>query len=78
MHVDVQEVQTKIIMLINKAKAGEEILFEESGEVIAKLVPTQRKEKVSDRIGAMAGQIELADDFDAPLTGEEAKVFGFE
>ncbi len=61
--VTLQEAQTSLKGLINRAIQGEEILIEENGTPLAKLVPcpVALKNRVP---GLLKGQIWMADDFD--------------
>jgi len=74
MYANIKE--TTLSELVSHIKAGHEVTLEEDGAVLAKVIPAAKPQKMYGRIGAMAGEIEMADDFDAPLTGEEAVAFG--
>ena len=52
----------------------EEIIIANRGVPVARLSPAA-KEKPKRKLGDMAGQIWIADDFDAPLTGELLGLF---
>ena len=64
--VNIHEAKTHLSRLVERAAAGEEIIIARGGKPVAKLVaidhdPTPRKP------GSMQGQIQIAEDFDAPL-----------
>ena len=61
--------------LLNRARAGEEIVFLDGGQPVVKLVPAQDNPRA--RVAGMfKGQIWMSDDFSAPLTDEELKDWG--
>ena len=64
MVVNVHEAKTHLSRLIDRAAAGEEIVIGRAGTPVARLVPlAARPPRV---FGALAGQITVSDDFDAP------------
>lgn len=64
--VNVHEAKTHLSKLLELVQQGEEIMVAKAGRVIAKLVPAgQRPARRTP--GSARGQIEIADDFDAPL-----------
>ena len=83
MTVTIVEAQTDLSSLLEKAANGEEIIIEDSGRPIARLVSltpdfagngntpaTSGSTEDPERrasFGSMKGQIWMADDFDAPL-----------
>jgi antitoxin (DNA-binding transcriptional repressor) of toxin-antitoxin stability system len=83
MTVSIVEAQTDLTSLLVKAANGEEVIIEDSGQPIARLVgmskefagngrapETDDASEDPDRrasLGSMKGQIWMADDFDAPL-----------
>ena len=81
MTVTIVEAQTDLSSLLVKAANGEEIIIEDSGQPIARLVgmskefagnggglATDGEDPVRRAsLGSMKGQIWMADDFDAPL-----------
>lgn len=65
--VNVQESTLDLAALLRHMESGDEVVIARAGRLVARLAPyepTQRRRLVP---GAMAGQIRIADDFDAPL-----------
>jgi len=67
--VNMYEAKTQLSRLVDRAAAGEDILIARHGRPIAKL---SRLEPARHTIifGLLEGQIEVPDDFDAPLPTE--------
>lgn len=61
------EAKTRLSELVAAAERGEEVLIARDGKPAARLVALV-KEHPAVRLGILAGQIELAEDFDEPLT----------
>ncbi len=68
MQVNVYEAKTQLSRLLVRVEAGEEIVIARSGRAVARLVPVGAPARRSP--GALAGEIEIGDDFDAPLPPE--------
>ena len=67
--VNMHEAKTHLSRLVARVEAGEQIIIARDGRPVAQLVPYT--EPVRRRVfGRMRGQIEIADDFDAPLPPE--------
>ncbi len=67
--VNIHFAKTNLSKLIERAQKGEEIIVARSGTPVAMIVPwTQSKN--FDWLGADAGKVWVADDFDAPLPDE--------
>ena len=71
--VNVHAAKTHLSRLLEEAAAGEEIVIARAGKPLAKLVPVDRPKK--RRLGLLAGEIEVSDDFDAPLPEDMLKDF---
>jgi len=71
MQVNMHEAKTRLSELVAAAERGEEVLIARDGRPAARLVAVV-KQHPPVRLGVLAGQIELANDFDAPLPGFEA------
>jgi prevent-host-death family protein len=66
MQVNMHEAKTRLSELVAAAERGEEVLIARNGRPAVRLVAvTQEHSPV--QLGVLAGQIELADDFDEPL-----------
>jgi len=67
--VNIHEAKTQLSRLIAKVEQGEEVVIARAGEPVAKLVRAEPPKR-SRKLGAYAGKIWIADDFDAPLDPE--------
>jgi prevent-host-death family protein len=66
MQVTISEAKVHLAELLKAAEAGETVILTRHGKPVARIVGVD--EPVSlPRIGALKGQIWIADDFDAPL-----------
>ena len=72
--VNVQEAKTHLSRLLADVERGEAIAIARAGRVVARLVPATTGNRV---LGADAGRIRIADDFDAPLPAELLAAPGF-
>jgi prevent-host-death family protein len=72
--VNVHQAKSQLSRLLRAVATGEEIIIANRGVPVARLSPAA-KEKPKRKLGDMAGQIWIADDFDAPLTGELLGLF---
>lgn len=73
--LDVQDASSKLSELIERVRAGDEVVITLDGKPVARIVPAEQPEKRS-LIGLFKGQIEIADDFDAPLPDEVLREWG--
>ena len=66
--INIHQAKTHLSRLIQRALDGEEVVIAKAGKPLVKLVAIQPDEdKPTRRIGGeLAGQIWIADDFDAP------------
>ena len=74
MEINVHEAKTHLSRLLKRVAAGEEITIARAGVPVAKLIalaPASTKRP----LGAMEGQIYIADDFDAPLPADLLAMF---
>jgi antitoxin (DNA-binding transcriptional repressor) of toxin-antitoxin stability system len=67
--VNVHQAKTHLSQLLQEVEQGNEVVIARSGVPIARLVAWQAPAKRVAAPGAMRGQIELGDDFEAPLDG---------
>ena len=64
--LNVHEAQVQLAQLLERARQGEEIIIAEAGQPVARLVLIDKP--IAPRVpGSAAGQVVIADDFDAPL-----------
>ena len=61
------EAKTALSRLVDRAAAGEEIFIAKAGKPLAKLGPVSRA-GTPRQPGGWEGQVEISDDFDAPLS----------
>jgi prevent-host-death family protein len=66
MQVNMHEAKTRLSELVAAAERGEEVLIARHGTPAVRLVAVTR-EHAPVRLGVLAGQIEVGDDFDEPL-----------
>ncbi|HMN76427.1 MAG TPA: type II toxin-antitoxin system Phd/YefM family antitoxin [Burkholderiaceae bacterium] len=71
MQVNIYEAKTRLSELVEQAHAGETVIIAKAGTPMAKLVPLSEGPRAKIKFGLLKGQIEIADDFDAPLSDEE-------
>ncbi|HJL39932.1 MAG TPA: type II toxin-antitoxin system Phd/YefM family antitoxin [Myxococcales bacterium LLY-WYZ-16_1] len=75
--VNLYEAKTQLSALVERAAAGEEIIIAKAGRPLARLTPLQGRAQRRDP-GGWEGQVQMADDFDAPLPGDIAAAFGID
>ena len=74
-NVNIHEAKTHFSKLVDTAMHGEEIIIAKAGKPAARLVPL--REAVREiQFGLMQGEVEIAENFDAPLP--EDVLAGFE
>ena len=64
--VNIHEAKTHLSRLLIRVVAGEEIVISKAGKPMARLVPYQKPAR-KRVLGRGAGQMAIAEDFDAPL-----------
>ena len=74
MVVNIHEAKTHFSRLLQKVAEGEEITIARAGVPIAKLIAVAPS-AAARPLGAMQGQIYIADDFDAPLPPDLLALF---
>lgn len=68
--VNMHEAKTHFSKLVDSVVHGEEIVIARAGKPAARLIPLQESRQAGTagiRFGLMRGEVETADDFDAPL-----------
>ena len=70
--VNIHEAKTHFSKLIELAQAGEELVIAKSGKPVARLLPVARQPR---RLGLLDGEIEVPEDFNAPLPEEVLAAF---
>lgn len=66
MQVNMHEAKTRLSELVAAAERGDEVLIARNGTPAVRLVAVTH-EHAPVRLGVLAGQIEVGDDFDEPL-----------
>lgn len=66
MNVSIAEAKARLAELLRRVERGEEFTITRHGKPVARMVGAVPDERLP-RIGALKGQIRVADDFDAPL-----------
>ena len=75
MQVNLYEAKTRLSELVDQAHAGETVIIAKAGTPMAKLVPLSAGPKAKIKYGLMKGEIEITEDFDAPLPDELLDLF---
>jgi antitoxin (DNA-binding transcriptional repressor) of toxin-antitoxin stability system len=70
--VNIHVARTHLSQLLQEVEQGKEVVIARAGVPIARLVAWQQPPTTVAAPGAMRGQIELWEDFDAPLDGRNA------
>jgi prevent-host-death family protein len=77
MEINVHEAKTHLSRLLRRVAAGEEITISRAGVPVAKLIAVASS-NAERPLGALEGQIYIADDFDAPLPDDLLALFNGE
>lgn len=72
--VTTHEAKTHLSRLLRRVAGGEEIVILRGDVPVARLVPLEGRQAARE-MGFAAGEIEIADDFDAPLPPEMLEAF---
>jgi prevent-host-death family protein len=71
--VDVQEAKTQLPRLLDIIQDGEEVVIHRHGKPVARLLAADSAGR--SPFGAMAGEFELPEGWDWPLSADEANAF---
>jgi prevent-host-death family protein len=75
--VNIHEAKTHLSRLIERAARGEGFIIAKAGKPLVKVLPLDAKEMAgSPRLGFMAGEIDVPDDFDRMGEDEIQRRFG--
>ena len=74
--VNVHEAKTQLSRLLAEVEKGREIVVARDGKPVAKLVPFRQPGKARV-LGQGKGEVWISPDFDAPLSPEELKRWGY-
>jgi prevent-host-death family protein len=69
-HFNMHDAKTHLSRIIERVQRGEEIIIDRAGTPVAKIIPLRRAVNRT-AVGSLAGQINLADDWDSPETNAE-------
>jgi prevent-host-death family protein len=72
--VNIHEAKTNLSRLVEEVAAGQEVIIAKAGKPMARLVPLAAAPK-RRRLGWFKGQLNVPDDFDAPLPEEVLAAF---
>jgi prevent-host-death family protein len=64
--VNIHDAKTHLSRLLEEVAAGAEVVIARAGKPVARLVPIEAAPRPK-LLGLLAGQIEVPEDFDAPL-----------
>ena len=74
--VNIHEAKTHLSRLVERAAKGETVTIAKAGKPMAKIVPIEQpKDETSRRLGFLAGQFRVPDDFDRMLEDEISEMF---
>jgi prevent-host-death family protein len=73
--VNVYDAKTRLSELLDRAAAGEEIVIARHGRPVARLIAYRPAGRKRRRLGLLAGQLRVPDDFDAPLPDDVLDAF---
>jgi prevent-host-death family protein len=73
--VNIHEAKTHLSKLVDRAAKGEPFVIAKAGKPLVKVVPLDAP-SAPRRLGFMAGEIEVPDDFDTMFADEIAAMFG--
>jgi len=66
LHVNYEELKSRLPELIEAAKRGEKIIIAQDGKQVVQMLPIKSARR--RKFGSAKGKIKLAKDFNAPLT----------
>jgi len=75
-HVNVHQAKTELSKLLAEVEQGQEIVIARNGTPVARLVPFPAPRPKRLRVDTWKGRVQMAPDFDAPLTDDELAVWG--
>ncbi|MBE7185929.1 MAG: type II toxin-antitoxin system prevent-host-death family antitoxin [Methylobacterium mesophilicum] len=77
--VNIHEAKTHLSRLVERAAKGEAFVIAKSGKPLVKVVPLGAEDQPeSKRLGFLAGEMSVPDDFDRMGEGEIRQLFGLE
>lgn len=73
--LNIHEAKTQLSRIVERVSGGETIVIAKAGKPVAKIVPLDDEKIVENRLGFLAGQIVVPDDFDEIGGDEIADLF---
>lgn len=67
--LNIHEAKTHLSRIVDEVAAGAEVVIAKSGKPMARLVPLAER-RPKRKLGILAGQLHVPDDFDEPLLNE--------
>jgi prevent-host-death family protein len=74
--VNIHEAKTHLSRLVDKAAQGEEFVIAKAGKPLVKVVPLDTAARQGVRLGFLAGEISVPDDFDTMGQEQIEQLFG--
>ena len=74
--VNVHQAKTELSRLLLDVERGDEVVIARNGAPVARLVPFQAARAKRLRVDTWKGRVQMAVDFDAPLTDAELEPWG--
>jgi prevent-host-death family protein len=71
---NVHEAKSNLSRLLQKTAAGEQVIIMRDGKPVAELIPYRERSRKRP-LGFAAGQIEMAEGWERPMTEAEAEAF---
>ena len=71
---NVHEAKSNLSRLLQKTAAGEEVIIMRDGEPVAELIPYRERSR-KRQLGFAAGEVEMAEGWERPMTGAESDAF---
>ncbi|MFU8781393.1 MAG: type II toxin-antitoxin system Phd/YefM family antitoxin [Kiritimatiellia bacterium] len=68
--------KTHFSQLVARAMAGDEVIIAKAGQPVVCIVPYHEKHPSQRKPGSAAGQFQMSNDFDAPLSEAELQDWG--
>lgn len=75
--INIHEAKTHLSRIVERAARGESFVIAKAGKPMVKVVPLDTPEAVAPkRLGFLAGQVQVPDDFDTMGSQEIEQLFG--
>jgi prevent-host-death family protein len=75
--VNIHEAKTNLSRLVEEAAQGNSFIIAKAGKPMVKVIPLSAEERMgAEKLGFMAGEISMPDDFDSLGAQEILRLFG--